>query len=62
MILFTYLSFPPAASVEVIDLYGDVILFSRQPLDSDALVRGKGDRAQNVITAEKATESDKGLK
>ena len=54
-----YLFFSPVASIEVIDLYDHVILFPCEPLHSDALVCGPGHWAQNVITEQEATESDK---
>lgn len=55
----SYLLFFPVAPIKVIDLHNHVILFSREPLHSDALVRKPGHWAQNVITEQKATESDK---
>lgn len=54
-----YLIFFPAASIKVIDLYNHIILFPCEPLHSDTLVRKPIDGAQNVITEQKATESDK---
>lgn len=55
----SYLFFFPAAPVKVVDLYNHVILLPREPLNSDAGVCRPGHWAQNVITEEKATESDK---
>lgn len=55
----SYLFFFPAAPLQVVDLHDHVILLPREPLNSNAGVCGPGHWAQNVITEEKATESDK---
>lgn len=55
----SYLFFFPAAPVKVVDLHDHVILPPREPLNSNAGVCGPVHWAQNVITEEKATESDK---
>lgn len=54
----SYLFFFPAASIRVVDLHNQVILFPREPLHSDAFVCEPGHWAQNVITEREETESD----
>lgn len=51
-----YLSFFPVASIKVIDLHDDVILFPCEPLHREALIRHPGHWAQNVITEERQQE------
>lgn len=43
-------------SIEVVDLQDEVLLYSLQPLNSDALVCHPGDRSQVVLTASEKQE------